>query len=125
MYLARIPSSRFPEPMSMSHTEKPSTPEEAYFQAEEIEKKRKLAYEQAQRLAAQQRADLKALHYMKCPKCGLDLHTITRGEVEIDTCFNCKGIFLDAGELEALSKQVAHEKDGRWMGAVLNIFKGK
>ena len=109
----------------MSHTEKPSTPEEAYFQAEEIEKKRKLAFEQSQRLVAQQREELRALHHMKCPKCGLDLQTITRGEVEIDTCFNCHGIFLDAGELEALNKQLAHEKDGRWMGAVLNLFKGK
>jgi len=109
----------------MSHLEKPSTPEEAYFQQEEIEKKRKLAYEQSQRLAAQQREELKALHHMKCPKCGLDLQALKRGEVEIDTCFNCHGIFLDAGELDALQKQMAHEKDGTWMGAVLNLFKNK
>ncbi|MBM7118508.1 zf-TFIIB domain-containing protein [[Archangium] primigenium] len=109
----------------MSHIEKPSTPEEAYFQHEEIEKKRKLAFEQAQRLQIQQREELKALHYMKCPKCGLDLQPVVRADVEIDTCFNCHGIFLDAGELEVLQKQMKHENDGKWMGAVLNLFKNK
>ena len=109
----------------MSQIDKPSTPEEAYFKQEEIEAKRKLAFAQSQRLEAQQREQLRALHHMKCPKCGLDLQSIQRGDVEIDTCFNCHGIFLDAGELEALQKQMAHEKDGKWMDAVLNIFKHK
>ncbi|PTL79126.1 zf-TFIIB domain-containing protein [Vitiosangium sp. GDMCC 1.1324] len=109
----------------MSTVDKPSSTEEEYFAREEIEKKRKLAIQQSQSMAAQQREELKKLHYMKCPKCGMDLQALKRGDVEIDTCFNCHGIFLDAGELDRLQKQMAHEKDGKWMGAVLNLFKNK
>lgn len=109
----------------MATQDKPSSTEEEYFAREEIEKKRKLAIEQSQSMAAQQREDLKKLHFMKCPKCGMDLQALKRGDIEIDTCFNCHGIFLDGGELERLQKQMSHEKDGRWMGAVLNLFKNK
>ena len=101
---------------------KPTSPEEEYFAREEIEKKRQLALKQAQALEAQRKEELKQLHFMKCPKCGMDLHTLKQGSVEIDTCFNCKGIWLDAGELEQVTKQ---GKGGTVMGAVLNIFKGK
>ncbi len=62
---------------------------------------------------------------MKCPKCGMDLQALKRGEVEVDTCFNCHGIFLDAGELDRLVQHMGHENSGKWMGAVLNLFKNK
>ena len=42
------------------------------------------------------------LHHMKCPRCGLDLHSLAQGDVEVDTCFHCHGMWLDAGELEKL-----------------------
>lgn len=119
------PSIGNKETYIMATVDKPSSTEEEYFAREEIEKKRKLALQQAQSMAAQQRDELKKLHYMKCPKCGMDLQSLKRGEVEIDTCFNCQGIFLDAGELEHLMKQSGTENSGKWMGAVLNLFKGK
>jgi len=109
----------------MAESNKPSSTEEEYFAREEIEKKRKLALQQAEEMAAKQREDLKKLHHMKCPKCGMDLQTLTRGDVDIDTCFNCHGIFLDAGELDQLVKQHGHEGSGKVMGAVLNLFKKK
>lgn len=105
----------------MATTDKPSNQEEDYFAREEVEKKRKLALRQQQDTEAQQREALRKLHYLKCPKCGLDLHTLNQGKVEIDTCFNCKGIWLDAGELEQLIK--AHGEGGTVMKAVLNLFK--
>ena len=108
----------------MADLDKPSSTEEEYFAREEIEKKRKLALEQSQSLAAQQREDLKKLHFMKCPKCGMDLQTLTRGRVEIDTCFNCQGVWLDAGELDQVISQ-GGEHSGKVMGAVLNLFKRK
>ena len=100
-----------------------SNNEEDFFAREEIEKLRKLAFKQQSELAERQREDLKRLHHMKCPKCGLDLHTLTKGKVEIDTCFNCHGIWLDAGELDQLRH--LNEQSGTWMGAVLNLFKKK
>jgi hypothetical protein len=112
----------------MAETAKPSNTEEEYFAREEIEKKRKLALQQAQELEAKKKDELKKLHFMKCPKCGMDLHTLTRGSgkdaVEIDTCFNCHGIWLDSGELDQLMKS-GHEQSGAVMKAVLNIFKKK
>ncbi|MET0406214.1 MAG: zf-TFIIB domain-containing protein [Cystobacter sp.] len=112
----------------MAHTDKPSHNEDDYFAREELELKRKLAHEQAQALAAEQRESLKKLHYMKCPKCGLDLHTLpakNAEHVEIDVCLSCGGVFLDAGELERLQHQSKHANEGKWMGAVLNLFKNK
>jgi Zn-finger nucleic acid-binding protein len=37
-----------------------------------------------------------------CPKCRAKMHTIERSGVIIDQCGNCRGIFLDRGELEQL-----------------------
>jgi Zn-finger nucleic acid-binding protein len=44
--------------------------------------------------------------------------------VEVDTCFNCRGVWLDEGELETLTSQGEHH-GGAVMNAVLNIFKRK
>ena len=111
--------------MSDLHPEKPSHNEDDYFAREEIEAKRKLALQQSRETAVQQREELKKLHYMKCPKCGMDLHTLKQGNIEIDTCFNCHGVFLDAGELDQLINRHGHEGSGKVMGAILNLFKHK
>ena len=108
----------------MAELDKPSSTEEEYFAREDIEKKRKLALQQAEAMAAKQREELKQLHYMKCPKCGMDLQTLKRGDVEIDSCFNCHGVWLDSGELERVMAQ-GNEQSGKVMGAVLNLFKRK
>jgi len=107
----------------MADFDKPSNQEDEYFAREEIEQKRKLARHQADALAQKQRDDLKALHHMKCPKCGMDLQTLSQGRVEIDTCFNCKGVWLDAGELEQVMKGAAQNKGPSVMSAVLDLFK--
>ncbi len=108
----------------MADREKPTNTEEEYFAREEIETKRKLAFQQAQATEAARKAELKALHHMKCPKCGMDLQTLKEGPVEVDTCFNCHGVWLDQGELEELLKH-GGPSEGRWMQSVLNLFKGK
>ncbi|KJY21307.1 zf-TFIIB domain containing protein, partial [Streptomyces sp. NRRL S-444] len=38
---------------------------------------------------------------MQCPKCHAMMHTYNRNGVQIEQCSNCRGIFLDYGELEA------------------------
>ncbi len=52
----------------------------------------------------------------------MDLHAIKRGDVEVDTCFHCKGVWLDAGELERLMDVMGHESSGKVMKAVLGLF---
>lgn len=41
---------------------------------------------------------------MQCPKCGAPMHTYNRNGVQIEQCSGCRGIFLDYGELEALTR---------------------
>jgi hypothetical protein len=101
---------------------KPTNPEEEYFLREEIEKKRKLALKQAEETENQRKLELKKLHHMRCPKCGMELHTIEKGKVEIDACFNCQGVWLDAGELEQIVS-AGDERSGSVMRAVLNFVK--
>ena len=107
----------------MAEFEKPSNTEEEYFAREEIYKKRKLALQQAEEMAQAEKQRLKALHYMHCPKCGMTLQSVKQGPVEIESCFNCQGIWLDAGELHQLvtRKQETHPV----MEAILNWFKRK
>lgn len=107
----------------MAEIDKPTNLEDDYFAREDVEKKRKLALQQADELAAKEREERKKLHFMKCPKCGMDLQTLQKGNVEIDTCFNCHGVWLDAGELDQLMR--TDESSGVVMKAVLNLFKKK
>ncbi|OON82156.1 TFIIB-type zinc ribbon-containing protein [Streptomyces tsukubensis] len=41
---------------------------------------------------------------MQCPKCGAPMHTYNRNGVQIEQCSGCRGIFLDYGELESLTR---------------------
>ena len=39
---------------------------------------------------------------MTCPKCAGPMRTYERNGVHVDQCADCRGIFLDRGELERL-----------------------
>lgn len=39
-----------------------------------------------------------------CPKCGGEMRTYETNEVIVDQCTECRGLFLDRGELERLIK---------------------
>jgi hypothetical protein len=41
---------------------------------------------------------------MQCPKCRGTMRTYNRSGVQIEQCDHCRGIFLDYGELEALTR---------------------
>ncbi len=100
-------------------SDKPSTVEEEYFAREDALKKQKIALEQQQQLAQAHREELKKLHYMHCPNCGMELHALKFKGFDVDKCFNCGGTWLDAGELEKLSEP----EHGAVMNSVLNWFK--
>jgi hypothetical protein len=76
---------------------KPSDSEEEYFARLEAEKRRKLAAERQAAIEKDDRERERALHYMKCPKCGMHLEEIAFGDVRVDKCFNCEGLWLDNG----------------------------
>ncbi len=83
---------------------KPSEKEEEYFARLELEQRKKVEVEKLKRLAEEEKRKLKELHYMRCPKCGMDLSEIDYKGIRIDKCFQCDGIWLDSGELQAISK---------------------
>ena len=82
-------------------TDKPSRNEDEYFVKQDAELLRK---QRAQTEAAASDAERKT-HYMKCPKDGYDLASSTYHGVQIETCPHCGGMWLDAGELEAVSHE--------------------
>ncbi|MDY7030349.1 MAG: zf-TFIIB domain-containing protein, partial [Thermodesulfobacteriota bacterium] len=92
--------------------------EEEYFARVEIEKKKKLMEEKQKSIASDEQKKLKELHYMRCPKCGMELTEIDYKKIKVDKCFSCQGVWLDAGELEAVS-----ELDQSIMGKFFNVFK--
>ncbi len=91
---------------------KPSEKEEQYFARLELERRKKAEEVRRQRLATEEKKALKALHHMRCPKCGMKLREIEYKTIKVDKCFSCDGIWLDAGELEA----VAALEKGRLIG---------
>ncbi|MEV6108369.1 zf-TFIIB domain-containing protein [Streptomyces sp. NPDC051940] len=44
---------------------------------------------------------------MQCPKCRAPMQTYTRSGVQIEQCSGCRGIFLDYGELESITRMEA------------------
>lgn len=86
-------------------SQKPSLSEQEYFAREEAARLRRLAEQQEARLKAAEREERKKLHWMKCPKDGMDLMEIEMSGVKVDKCFHCEGIFFDAGELQQILKK--------------------
>src|SRR5436309_849675 len=86
----------------MSEYEKPSRAEDEYFVRQDLERKKQWAKENAAKMAGAERDKLKEAHWMHCPKCGSELHTVELHGVSVDTCPVCHGTWLDAGQLEHL-----------------------
>ena len=84
----------------------------------EFERKKKMEAEKHTKLAAEEKEKLKQLCHMRCPKCGMELIEVDYRGIKVDKCSGCDGIWLDAGELEAVSKLEKPGLDG-WFG----IFK--
>ena len=97
---------------------KPSELEEEYFARIEFEKKKKVEEERHKQLAEQEKKRLRELHHMRCPKCGMELIEIDYKNIKVDKCSECDGIWLDAGELDAISKL---EKSG--LDKLFGVFK--
>jgi len=97
---------------------KPSEKEEEYFAKMQFEKKKKIEEEKHKKLATEEKNRLKDLHFMRCPKCGMELIEIDYKSIKIDKCSECVGIWLDAGELDSVSKI---EKTG--LDKLFSVFK--
>ncbi len=95
--------------------------EEEYFyrkNQELLEKKR--AELDAQR-QSQESAQLRELHWMRCPKCGQQMVEEERSGIKVDRCEGCGGVFFDAGELDLLLQ--AEEPSG-FLSSLRRRLKG-
>lgn len=83
---------------------KPTEKEEEYMARQEFERRKNIENEKSKKMAEEEKKKLRDMHYMKCPKCGMDLLEIDYREIKIDKCSGCAGVWLDAGELETVSE---------------------
>ena len=100
-------------------TRKPSESEEEYFARAEFERRKKIEKEKQEKLAGEEKKRLRDLHFLKCPKCGMDLIEIDYKSVKVDRCSGCEGVWLDAGELETVSKM-----ENSVAGRIFGLFSG-
>ncbi len=87
--------------------------EEDYFRRKERE-----AIERLREKAAAEQNPAKAL---QCPKCDGTLSEITFEDVQVDRCNQCQGVWLDAGEIERLTKR----EEGGWLHRMLKDLSGE
>ncbi len=81
---------------------KPSENEEKFFKEKELRQRlQQVTAEEHQQTGAEKRR-LKELHWLHCPKCGQQLQQEHYGTVEVDVCPGCRGLWLDAHELESI-----------------------
>ncbi|MEW6116620.1 MAG: zf-TFIIB domain-containing protein [Nitrospirota bacterium] len=97
---------------------RPSEREEEYVARKEYERLKKIEEEKHRRLADEEKKRLRELHFMRCPKCGMELIEIDYKDIKVDKCSECEGIWLDAGELEAVARL---EKTG--LDKLFSVFK--
>lgn len=97
---------------------KPSEREAEYIARLEFEKRKKAEEEKHRKLAEEEKKRLRELHHMRCPKCGMELIEIDYRGIKVDKCSECEGIWLDAGELDAVAKL---EKSG--LDKLFSVFR--
>ncbi len=92
--------------------------EDEYIWAQELQTRLARVAEEQQAQSQAEKARLKELHWMHCPKCGQKLVTEECDSVEVDVCPSCKGVWLDAGELGTIV-----EKTGSFFHSCLRAIR--
>lgn len=91
--------------------------EEEYFRRQEREAIEKLRAQ----MSAEEQAKAAEAVALECPRCDGKLERVINEGVEIDVCNTCGGVWLDAGELEQLSKR----ETGGWLSRLWKREEGK
>ncbi|MBA3805728.1 MAG: zf-TFIIB domain-containing protein [Acidobacteria bacterium] len=103
--------------MSNAMDERGKALEDEYFRRKEREAIEKLRA----KMSAEEQAKVAAASALQCPKCDGTLEGVVVEKVEIDVCNACGGVWLDAGELEQLSKR----ETGGWLSRLWGSEEGK
>jgi len=83
---------------------RPSQNEEEFIARQQFEQLKKSEAEKRRQLTESEQKAAQELHWMKCPKCGMNLVEIEYKSIKVDKCSHCGGIWLDAGEMEQVAK---------------------
>ena len=94
--------------------------EEEYFFKKNQEMIEKMRKERESHRVEEEALAQKNIHWMKCPKCGLELEEVEHLGIKVDRCNNCSGIFFDKGEIDILLQ--SQEPKGFLMG-FRKVFK--
>lgn len=92
--------------------------ETEYFIREDSAAQHKNKLEQQRKNLKTQDEALKALHFMKCPKCGHDLITKRMSYIDIEQCTSCGVLVLEANNVD---KFIAEEKS--ILKTLIDLFK--
>jgi hypothetical protein len=98
---------------------RPSRNEDEYFLKLDAE----LIRAHRDRLDAERR-NTELAHAWKCPKCRGTLYETIYHHVKVDVCPDCKGAWLDAGELEMIT-HVEESRVGMFLHDVLRGLRNK
>jgi Zn-finger nucleic acid-binding protein len=85
--------------------DQPSRNEDEYFVKQDAE----LLKQMRAKLDAERAKAERTQPAMKCPRCGADLQETQYHHAVVDVCPKCKGMWLDAGEVDIIGKSLQEE----------------
>lgn len=80
----------------------PSDKEQEYFARQELERRQREQKELTAKMATAEKERLKELHWMRCPKDGMELAEFEFRGIKLDRCGTCGGVWFDGGEMDAM-----------------------
>src|SRR4026208_1850653 len=86
--------------MAKPTQETPSRNEDEFFAKQDAE----LIKQMRAKLDKEREQQERKAHFMKCPRGGADLKEEDHGLAKVDICPECKGMWLDAGEMVLMQK---------------------
>lgn len=78
--------------------------EERYFYEKDRELVKALREQANEERVQQEREQERAIHWMRCPKCGAPMEEIQLELLFVERCRTCRGVYFDDGELAILRK---------------------
>ena len=77
--------------------------EDEYFARIEFDRRKEKLAARNLKMVQEEKKKLKELHWMRCPKCGMEMVEIDFEGIKVDKCSSCLGIYFDDGEVHQLT----------------------
>ena len=93
--------------------------EDEYFARIEFERRQKQLKEKQHQMEKEEEKKIKELHWMRCPKCGMEMIEVDFEGIKVDKCSSCLGIYFDDGEVA----QLVDKDNPGFLGRLSSFFK--